>query len=149
MDEKNEEPIIGTPQPSGEFWRDNAKKMLGGSIESIENTAKQIIVVCAILEGIYFHAITYSHIAECIGTLTGIFYLAPLLLWLLSILAAVHVFSPPRRIYHINIFSERESKETFMQLAILKYKKLKLCEFIFFVSFVFLFIALGLYLCGC
>ena len=144
MNEKKEEPIGGPPESPMKFWRDNAKSMLGTSIESIESAAKQIIVICGILEGIYFHAITYSDIRGCIGVVTGIFYLAPLVLWLLSILFAVLVFSP--KVYHTNIVSGRESKETFIKIVTYKHGMLKTSQTIFFISFIFLLIAMGLYL---
>ena len=51
MDEKKEEPTGGQPESPMKFWRDNAKSMLGTSIESIESAAKQLIAVCGILEG--------------------------------------------------------------------------------------------------
>jgi hypothetical protein len=126
------------------FWRDNAKSMLGSSIESIESAAKQLIAICGILEGIYFHAITYSDIRGWIGTVEGIFYLAPLVLWLVSILFAVLVFSP--RVYETNIASSRESKETFTKIVSFKHRMLKTSQFVFFISFIFLMIAMGLYL---
>jgi hypothetical protein len=126
------------------FWRDNAKSMLGSSIESIEGAAKQLIAICGILEGIYFHAITYSDIRGWIGTVEGIFYLAPLVLWLVSILFAVLVFSP--RVYETNIASSRESKETFTKIVSFKHRMLKTSQFVFFISFIFLMIAMGLYL---
>ena len=144
MNEKKEEPTPGVAESPMKFWRDNAKAMLGQSIESIESAAKQIILICGILEGIYFHAITYSDISGCIGTVEGIFYLAPLVLWLLSILFAVLVFSP--KVYHTNIASGRESKETFIEVVTRKHKNLKISQTIFFVSFIFLLIAMGIYL---
>ena len=144
MNENNEEQITGLPESPMKFWRDNAKAMLGQSIESIEIAAKQIILICGILEGIYFHAITYSDIRGCIGTVEGIFYLAPLFLWLLSILFAVLVFSP--KVYHTNIASGRESKETYIKIVTDKHKYLKISQTIFFVSFIFLLIAMGIYL---
>jgi hypothetical protein len=144
MNEKKEEPTGGQPESPMKFWRDNAKSMLGSSIESIESAAKQLIAICAILEGIYFHAITYSDIRGCIGTIEGIFYLAPLVLWLVSILFAVLVFSP--RVYETNIASGRESKETFNKIVNFKHRMLKISQIIFFISFIFLLIAMGLYL---
>ena len=144
MNEKNEKPISGVPESPMKFWRDNAKSMLGTSIESIESAAKQIIAICGILEGIYFHAITYSDIRGSIGIVSGIFYLAPLVLWLLSIIFAVLVFSP--KVYHTNIASGRESKETFIKIVTYKHGMLKTSQTIFFISFIFLLIAMGLYL---
>ncbi len=144
MNEKKEEPTGGLPESPMKFWRDNAKSMLGTSIESIESAAKQLIAICGILEGIYFHAITYSDIRWWIGTVEGILYLAPLVLWLVSILFAVLVFSP--RVYETSIASWTESKETFIEIVTYKHKQLKTSQLFFFVSFIFLLIAMGLYL---
>lgn len=144
MNERTEEPTGSQPESPMKFWRDNAKSMLGTSIESIEDAAKQLIAICGILEGIYFHAITYSDIRGNICVVTGIFYLAPLVLWLVSILFAVLVFSP--KVYQTNIASWAESKETFIQIVIYKHKRLKTSQIVFFVSFIFLLIAMGLYL---
>lgn len=144
MNEKNEEPVSGMPESPMKFWRDNAKAILGQSIESVESAAKQIIFICGILEGIYFHAITYSDIRGYIGTVEGIFYLAPLVLWLISIFFAVLVFSP--KVYDTNIASSRESKITFIDIVTKKHRRLKISQTIFFISFIFLLIAMGLYL---
>ena len=144
MNGKKEGPTGGSAESPMKFWRESAKSMLGTSIESIEGAAKQLIAVCGLLEGIYFHAITYSDIKGSVGAVAGIFYLAPLVLWLLSILFAVLVFSP--RVYQTNIASGRESKETFTKIVAYKHRRLKTSQTIFFISFIFLLIAMGLYL---
>ncbi|MBN1877884.1 MAG: hypothetical protein JXA33_26925, partial [Anaerolineae bacterium] len=43
-----------------EFWRDLARETVKTSAATIEETAKQIIGITGILEGLYFHAITFA-----------------------------------------------------------------------------------------
>lgn len=126
------------------FWRDNAKAMLRESIGGLEGAAKQIIVVTSLLEGIYFHAIAFSEIKKSLTIISGIFYLTPFLLWLISLLFASLVFLP--RNYAININSFRSSKETFIKLVSYKHKMLKISQWLLFISFIFLLIAMAIYL---
>jgi hypothetical protein len=50
------------------------------------------------------------------------------------------------KVYHTNIASGTESKETFIKIVTYKHGMLKTSQYIFFVSFIFLLIAMGLYL---
>jgi len=102
------QPAGGPEEETRKFWRDNARAMLGESIGALEGAAKQIIVVTSLLEGIYFHAIAFSKIKSSLTILSGIIYLAPFLLWLISLLFALLVFLP--RNYEVNINSFRNSK---------------------------------------
>ena len=63
----SDEELPIAPDPNLQFWKDTAKGLLGESIKSIEETAKQIIGVAGILEGVYFHAIAYSDIRGQLG----------------------------------------------------------------------------------
>ena len=98
----DEEALPIAPDPNLKFWKDTAKGLLGESIKSIEETAKQIIGVAGILEGLYFHAIAFSDVR---GTLNSpwqiILFLAPLAVWWVSLSLAVLVFFP--RTYDTNI----------------------------------------------
>ena len=71
----DEPPLIPTgPNP---FWKENAKQLVGESISTIESVAKQIIVVGGLLEGLYFHAITFSDLRGSLeGTMLFV-YLSP------------------------------------------------------------------------
>ena len=51
--------------------------MIHESIKTIDETSKQLVTVAAILEGLYFHAITFSNLR---GTVLSIWYLALYLL---------------------------------------------------------------------
>jgi hypothetical protein len=134
------------PDPNLKFWKDTARGLLGDSIKSIEETAKQIIGVTGILEGLYFHAIAYSDVR---GELSGgllMLYVAPLLCWLVSMCCALLVFFP--RTYDSNISSWRESKATFERVVIYKHAWLKAAGILLALGAVSLCAALGAYLAG-
>ena len=56
-----------SPQPNP-FWKRNAEKLVGESISSVEDTAKQFVIVTGLLEGIYFHAIAFSDVSHIVGS---------------------------------------------------------------------------------
>jgi len=138
-----EEPPIIVPEPNP-FWKKNAESLVGGSIAAMEDTAKQIIVVTSLLEGLYFHAITFSDLR---GELEGdmlVVYLAPLALWLASLSLAILTLS--RKDYQININSSSDSKQVFEAIVEKKYSRLKMAEVFLIASFIFLFWAVFSYL---
>lgn len=139
------EPPVVTPEPDP-FWRENARKLVGESISTIEEMAKQLIVVNSLLEGIYFHAIIFSDVKPVIagsGWMAGI-YLAPIVLWLLSLIFAILTLSPKN--YEININSSRKSKERFEEIVSRKHGMLRVSELFLVLSFIPLFFAVAHYL---
>jgi hypothetical protein len=140
----DELPIL--PDPSLAFWKDNAKALLGESIKSIEETAKQIIGVAGILEGLYFHAITYSSVRGKLNGWLVLVYIAPLACWLVSLSLSLLVFFP--RTYDTNINSARESRAAFERVVIYKHDKLKVAGIFLFLGALSLFAAMGVYLAG-
>lgn len=143
----SDEELPIAPDPNLKFWKDTAKGLLGESIKSIEETAKQIIGVAGILEGLYFHAIAYSDIRGQLGGVGPLLlYLSPLLLWLVSLLAALLVFFP--RTYASNISSWRESKAAFERIVTWKHTALKVAGGFLALGALALFAAMGAYLAG-
>lgn len=137
-----EPPII--PIEPNPFWRENARRLVGESIYTIEDVAKQLIAVNSLLEGIYFHAIAFSDVKPVLsGWIAGV-YLAPILLWLLSLVFAVLTLSP--KAYSININSSRDSKERFEEIVAKKHGMLKWSEGFLILSFIALMIAVAHYL---
>jgi uncharacterized membrane protein len=139
------EPPVFSHEPNP-FWRENAQKLVGESICNIEEVAKQLIAVNSLLEGIYFHAITFSDIKPVIAG-SGWFpviYLAPIVLWFLSLIFAVLTLSP--KSYEININSSRKSKERFEEIVSRKHGMLKVSELFLILSFIPLFFAVAHYL---
>ena len=140
----NDEPPIITPEPNP-FWRENARKLVGESISTIEEVAKQLIAVNSLLEGIYFHAITFSDVKPAMtSTWIAVIYLSPIFLWLLSLVFAVLTLSP--NAYKININSSSASKETFEKIVARKHGMLKVSETFLIISFIALMAALAHYL---
>jgi hypothetical protein len=138
-----EEEIPVVPVESNPFWKKNAEKLVGESISAVEDTAKQFVVVTGLLQGIYFHAIAFSDIKEAEGY-SVLIYLAPLVLWLLSLIFAVIVLF--RKKYEININSTSNSKKVFEEMVKIKYRYIRISGFFLILSFVALAVAFLHYL---
>ncbi|MCC4765527.1 hypothetical protein FXW07_02480 [Methanosarcina sp. DH1] len=138
-----EEEIPSFPAEPNPFWKKNAEKLVGESISAVEDTAKQFVVVTGLLQGIYFHAIAFSDIKGAEGY-SVLIYLAPLVLWLLSLIFAVMVLF--RKKYEININSTRDSKEKFEDMVKIKYRYIRISGFLLILSFVALAVAFLHYL---
>lgn len=142
--EKGTPVVPAEPNP---FWKENAEKIVGESISVMEDTAKQFVVITGLLQGIYFHAIAFSDIKGVEGY-SALIYLAPLVLWLLSLIFAVMVLFRNR--YRININSTRDAKEKFEKMVSVKYRYIRVSGVFLVLSFVALAIAflqyLGVYL---
>ncbi|MCC4765131.1 hypothetical protein FXW07_00330 [Methanosarcina sp. DH1] len=125
------------------FWKQNAEKIVGESISSVEDTAKQFVIITGLLEGIYFHAITFSDVKSMEGV-SVLIYAAPLVLWLISLIFALMVLV--RKKYGININSSRDSKKKFEKILEGKYKLIRISGLFLVLSFVALTIVLLDYL---
>ncbi len=112
-----DENLIQPPSPDAQkqeliaFWHSVGREMVTQSIEALEGTAKQLIVVAGILEGLYFHAISFSEIGEVISGETMPVYLAPLGCLLVSLTAALLVFFRER--YTVNLLDWKKSKTNY------------------------------------
>jgi hypothetical protein len=127
------------------FWREVGRDMVRNSIETAESTAKQIIVVTGILEGLYFHAITFGDLRT--GSLNGrqvLIYLVPIFLLLLSLTAALLVFF--RRTYKFNFNSSEASQLLFEGTVRWKQWFLWIASFFLVLGVLAILIAVGTYL---
>ena len=141
----SDEELPLAPDPALKFWKGTAKRLLGESIKSIEETAKQLIGVAGILEGLYFHAIAYSDVrGQLASCWTVALYMLPLALWLVSLCFALLVFFP--RTYQANISSWRESKDAFERIVAYKHARLKAAGLFLALGGVALFVVMGSYL---
>lgn len=130
-------PVISVePNP---FWKENAEKLVGESISSIEATARQFVVITSLLQGIYFHAITFSDLRVWSGY-SALVYVAPLFFWLLSLIFSVLVFF--RRNFETNINSTQRSKETFEIIVKEKCRLVQVSGVALILSFVALLVAI-------
>lgn len=139
---KNDLPVVA-PKPNP-FWKENALKLVGASISTIEEVAKQIIVVTGLLEGLYFHAITFSGLRGSLGGGMVWIYLAPLVLWLASLFFAMWTLLPEA--HEININSTRSCKKTFEDIVTGKHLRLMISEVLLLSSFLPLMVAVYYYL---
>ena len=135
--DEEEVPVIVLTEPNP-FWKQNAEKLVGESISSVEDTAKQFVTITGLLEGIYFHAITFSDVKNVEG-ISVLIYVAPLVLWLASLIFAVMVLV--RKKYGLNINSSRDSKEKFEEILEGKYQLIRISGGFLILSFVALTIA--------
>jgi len=141
----NDEELPLAPDPTLKFWKDTAKGLLGESIKSIEETAKQLIGVAGILEGLYFHAIAYSDVrGQLVSGWAVALYTLPLALWLVGLCLALLVFFP--RTYQANISSWRESKTAFDSLVAYKHAMLKAAGLFLALGGLALFVVMAAYL---
>ncbi len=109
-----DEAVITPPEPdqrlaeSRSFWREMGKTLVRESIPTIDGTARQLIVVTGIIEGLYFHAIAFSDLRGQVAGGTLLVYLLPVVLLLMSLIAALTVFIPDR--YRLNFSSSDACK---------------------------------------
>lgn len=138
-----EEEIPFVPAEPNPFWKENAEKIVGESISAIEATARQFVLITSLLQGIYFHAITFSDLRAWSGY-SLLIYVAPLFFWLLSLIFAVLVFF--RRTFDTNINSSQRSKETFEKIVKEKCRLVQVSGVALILSFVALLLAFLHYL---
>ena len=127
------------------FWREMAKEQVRASISSINESAKQIISVSAILAGLYFSAITFSKLQGSLAIGWPIvIYLMPLFSLLISLSTSLLVFFP--NYYNLNLHSSEGSRELHQSVV----RRKKLCQIIssifLMLSVLALFVAVGAYL---
>ena len=144
------EPLIEKPesdpfQPELEtFWRETGRELVRGAIKSIDETAKQIIGVAGILEGLYFHAIAFAGLR---GSMTGwpvVVYLAPILLLLLSLTAALLVFY--QEIWEIDLRIWKNCKDVHRGVQQNKLRLLRTASFFLILGVAAVMFAVAVYL---
>ena len=114
-------PEAALPDDPNKFWREAGRELVKGSIGACDEVAKQLVTVTGLLEGLYFHAITFSDLHDptkyARATLLAWWwlYLLPIALLLVSLTFALLVFFPQR--YNINLASAQGSKTAFEAIA--------------------------------
>ena len=80
-----------------DFWRELGKDMVRASLKTIDKVGKQIIAVDGILAGLYFNAVAFSDLhKQALPFGQVLLYAAPVVLLLLSLIAALMIFYPNR-----------------------------------------------------
>ena len=133
-EEKIEEGIPLTPDD--EFWITKMKEITADLIKSIEEAGKHIIGMITVMQGIYAAVLAFSGIKEIpeANILAAIFYVSPILLWLISLFFALRVFITKKYVYYTN--SPDSSKDTFQKITDHKQKNLKISYIFLCLSFV-------------
>ena len=140
------EPPDELVQQTRAFWRGMGKTMVRESIGTIDETAKQIVGVAGILEGLYFHAIAYSDLrGQVVGWLL-IAYLAPVVLLLISLSAALLVFFPDR--YRLNVRGSEACRLVYERVVASKLLLLRIASYFLMLGVAAVFVAVLIYLRG-
>ena len=128
------------------FWRDLGKTLIRESIGTIDETARQIVGVAGILEGLYFHAITFGDLRGKVSGWPLVVYLAPIVLLLFSLIAGLLVFFPDR--YRLNFHSSEASHQVYERVVASKLRLLRIAGGCLVLAVVALFGAVWIYLRG-
>ena len=108
------------------FWREVGREMVRDSLGTIDEAARQVIGVDGVLTGLYFHAIAYSDLRGGVRGWQMTLYVAPLVLLLVSLLAAVLVYFPDR--YRVNIASSEAARLVYERVVRSKLRLLKVAS---------------------
>jgi hypothetical protein len=123
------------------------KKMVEVSPKSLDEAAKQVVGVTGILIGLYFSAITFGDLRGKVTTdLSLATYGAPVVLLLLSLIAAMLVFFP--KTYQLNIHSSEASHLIYERTLAGKRRNLLLAAILLVLGILALLFALLTYLRG-
>lgn len=129
------------------FWHELGRDVVRNSIKTIEEAAKQIIAVAAILEGLYFHAIAFSDLRGKELTICSlIIYIAPIILLLVSLIAALYIFFPKQ--YDINIYSAELIHKAYEKILNSKIFFLRIAAISLILGILALFFTVLIYLRG-
>lgn len=140
------------PQPEDVFWKDAVLELAKESIASIEGSAKHLIVAASFLEGVYFHALSFSELKTMFGTAASVnvqwllvaLFSAPVLLWFMVLGCATLALTTKKYLGHPD--DPEDARRTFEEIADTKQRWLVRGLRLLMVSFVVLFVDIVLYL---
>jgi hypothetical protein len=129
------------------FWRKLGKDMLRDSLKTIDKVAKQIIAVDGILAGLYFNAVAFSDLhKQALSFWPVLLYAAPVVLLLLSLVAALSIFLPNR--YEIEMQSSEAIQLSHRRAVTGKLGLLRAASLLLILGVAFIAAALVAYLSG-
>lgn len=148
----NEEPIMtgGVVSREDLFWLEFMAKIQSEALTVIEDSAKQLIGVIPILQGIYFAAISFStmNIGVLNNTVLEVIFITlfaiPIVLWLISIRFAMYVIKPEK--YEVNMSSPSDIKSFAKEVGLRKYKDLNIAHRVLIAGFAVLPLNIIVYL---
>ncbi len=137
--------------PSDQVWLDAAAKAASGSVDSIEEAARQLITITTALSTLYFAVLTVSTLKQVLSALRGpafwallFLFLAPLLCWVFSLWACALVFHPET--YLVNLDSPELAQAAMLEMASYKHARLRRAYSALFAGLGFLVAGLLAYL---
>ena len=149
MSPKNSNPSVKfdtTDEDLKEFWREAGKEIVKNSITTLEEVAKQILGVAGVLEGLYFHAITFADLRGKVNGGILFIYILPIILLLITIVFSLIVFLPET--FRINIANWQQSKSTFEEISKSKLLAVRLASVFLFLAVLALIATVLVYLAG-
>ena len=136
--------LHGQPPDSEDLkWLELMDAARKDSLRSIEEAAKQLIGLDGLISGIYFGAFAFTDLSN-LQAGSRILFIAPVVLWLASLVMSVLALTP--RAYAYNPHSPDEARKVYTRLVAVKDRRLKIALWIFVASIVALVIALWAYL---
>ena len=130
------------------FWKGMGRTMLRESIGTLNEVARQIVVVAGILEGLYFHAIAFSDLrGKVTGDLLLTIYMLPIFLLLVSLSAALLVFFP-KSYEGFNIHSSEGSRAMYDDVRKRKKNRLAVASVSLALGILCMFVTVYVYLSG-
>jgi len=128
------------------FWQEIGRDSVAKSIDSLDEMARQLLTVAGILEGLYFHGITFSDLRGNLSGSSLLIYLAPIVLLLVTIGASLFVFFPEK--FEADISSWQISKKNYESILQSKLKMIRIASWSFVVSVASLIVVVAVYLAG-
>jgi hypothetical protein len=140
------------PQPEDVFWKTTVLELSKESISSIEGSAKHLIVAASFLEGVYFHALSFSELKTMFGVAASVnvhwllvaLFSAPVLLWLMVLGCATLALTTKKYIGHPD--DPEDARRIFEEIANTKQRWLLWGLRLLMVSFAVLFVDIVLFL---
>ena len=130
------------------FWKGMGRTMLRESIGTLNEVARQIVVVAGILEGLYFHAIAFSDLrGKVTDPLRLALYMLPIFFLLVSLTAALGVFFP-RSYKKFNIHSSEGSRAMYDDVRKRKKNRLAVASVSLALGILCMFVTVYVYLSG-
>jgi uncharacterized membrane protein YtjA (UPF0391 family) len=144
--------LISSPEPDQSlaetrtFWHETGKLLIRESIATIDAAARQVIVVAGILEGLYFHAVTFTGLRGQAEGWSLVLYLLPVVLLLVSLTASLMVFLPDR--YRLSFQSAEACKLFHERVVRGKLRALRIGSLFLILGVAAIIGAIALYLVG-
>ena len=138
------------PQPVDVFWKKTTLELVKESIASIEGSAKHLILAASFLEGVYFHAITFSDLKTMFDVASYDHWLlvslfsAPILLWFMVLGCATMVLMT--KSYTVHPDDPEDARRIIEGIADTKQRWLVWGLRMLMVSFVLLFVDIIIFL---